>query len=154
MHFINNFLTFWRFLKSPLFKTSAIPSETECAHWHLMKRSLYLIINICSSSYEVFSTLYNMCEFTSQNDKKEDGAEGHLGRDAFPLPFLPTSLRTLVMTAWFHPSVSPYGSWWGKLRMLLLKRKGKKNPHPSRKWLLKLNTESALHYEFLLHALA
>lgn len=33
------------------------------------------------------------------------------------------------------------------------KKEGKKT-QPSRKWLLKLNTESELHYEFLLHVLA
>lgn len=107
-------------------KHPASPSETECVHWHLMKHSMYLIINIFSSIYEFFSTLYNMCKFTSQNGKKEDAAEGHRGHDTFPLPFLPTSLRIFVMTVWFHHSILPCGSQWGELRMLLLKRKHKK----------------------------
>lgn len=34
-------------------KHPAIPSETVCVHWHLMKRSLYSIINIFSRIHEV-----------------------------------------------------------------------------------------------------
>lgn len=88
----------------------AIPWETVCVHWHLMKCSLYSIINIISCIHEFFSTPFNMCKFASQNDKQEDGAEGYLGHDTFPLHFLLTSLRILVVPAWFHHSISAHGS--------------------------------------------